>query len=271
MTDAASSISNDAVVKRLPVPKRQDLLPWVIPEHCEACADCVNACPVYGLEMWETEDPDYSIPWLSNPDACIGCGKCEEVCTWGAINMTSFVADARERLFTKRPYGLSKKLESQEYCLHSSVDEKVVVIACIDCKLSLDLVLKEKRDNCYILRNAGNMISDCVIRSLVLAIDVLDAKQIILIGHSKCGLRHTEAKELREVLVNRVGDKSLNVLGKPFSKWLQIAVDPVFQLKTQEEVLRKSELIPDGIKITGLIYDEYNEKLHRIFGLESNP
>lgn len=263
--------SGNSVNKRLPVAKRQDLLPWVIQEYCESCADCVNVCPVYGLKMWETEDPDYSIPWLSNPDACIGCGKCEEVCTWGAISMTSFVADARERLFTKRPYGLSKELESQEYCLHSNADKKIVVIACIDCKLSLDGVLKERRDNCYILRNAGSVISDCVIRSLVLTIDVLGAKEIILIGHSDCELRHTKAKELRELLVNRVGDKSLNLLGKPFKKWLQIAIDPVFQLKAQKEVLQKSHLIPNEITITGLIYDEYNEQLHRVFGPESNP
>ncbi|MCR4299749.1 MAG: 4Fe-4S dicluster domain-containing protein [Gallionella sp.] len=271
MTDAASLASHDPVVKRLPVVKRQDSLPWMIPEYCEACADCVSACPVFGLEMWETEDSDYSIPWLANPDVCIGCAKCEEVCTWGAISMTSFVAGARERLFTKRPYRLSKELASREYCLHSNVNEKVVVVACIDCELSLDGVLREKRDNCYVLRNAGNMISDCVIRSLVLAIDVLGAKEIILIGHSKCELRHTKTKELREVLASRVGDKSLNVLGKPFNKWLQIAVDPVFHLKAQEEMLRKSELIPGGIKITGLIYDEYNEKLVRVFGPESHP
>lgn len=269
MTRSADGVAKEATGKRLPVAKQQNLLPWVIPEHCEECADCVNVCPVYEIVMWETEDPDHSIPWLSNPDSCIGCGKCEEVCTWGAINMTSYVGDARGRLFKNRPYGLAMYLQGQEYCLYSNADEKLVIVTCIDSKLNLDSILKEKRENSYILCNAGNIISDCMIRSLVLAIDVLGAKQIVLLGHSKCELRHTKASELRDLLVSRVGDKSLDVLGKPFRKWLQIAVDPVFQLRSQREVLKNSHLIPDDIKITGLIYDEFNEKLQLVFGPDS--
>lgn len=77
-------------------------LPWVIPEQCEGCADCVGACPQRALVMVEASDGVF-VPWLDAVDLCTGCGRCEAACTWGAISLTSYVDMARERLLTRRP------------------------------------------------------------------------------------------------------------------------------------------------------------------------
>jgi NAD-dependent dihydropyrimidine dehydrogenase PreA subunit len=77
-------------------------LPWVSPEQCEGCADCVSVCPARGLRMIEVADGVF-VPWLDDPDLCTGCGRCEAACTWGAISMTSYVELARERFLTRRP------------------------------------------------------------------------------------------------------------------------------------------------------------------------
>jgi len=77
-------------------------LPWVIPEQCEGCADCVSACPQRALVMVKASDGVF-VPWLDAVDLCTGCGKCEAACTWGAISLTRYVDMARERLLTRRP------------------------------------------------------------------------------------------------------------------------------------------------------------------------
>jgi len=246
--------------------KKSEMLPWVIPEYCEACADCVNVCPVFGLEMWETENRDFSIPWLSNPDTCIGCGKCEESCTWGAISMTAYVDDARERLFKKRPVGLLEQSEKKKFNLREAAGKKIAIITCLDSKLHIEDVLQENRDNAYILRNAGHAITNCVIRSLVLSIDVLGAKEIIIIGHRMCELRHINIKDLKKVVESRVEEELKAMLGKPFKKWLELANDPEASLKDQVEIIRQSKLIPQDIPITGLMYDEYNGHIYRVVG-----
>ena len=87
--------------------RRATMLPWVIPEQCEGCADCVSACPRRGLVMVETTDGVF-VPWLDQVDLCTGCGKCEAACTWGAISMTSYVDLARERFLTRRPAPLPR-------------------------------------------------------------------------------------------------------------------------------------------------------------------
>lgn len=80
----------------------EPMLPWIIPESCEGCADCVSACP-HGLSMHETSNEGVFVPWLDDVDACFGCGRCELACTWGAISMTTYVDDARRRLREKHP------------------------------------------------------------------------------------------------------------------------------------------------------------------------
>jgi carbonic anhydrase len=251
-------------------PKKSDRLPWVIPEYCEACADCVNACPVYGLEMWETENPDFSIPWLSNPDACIGCGKCEEVCTWGAINMTAYVEDARKRMLTKRPSGLMKRSEQQKFNLREAARKKIAILTCLDSKLHVEDVLQENRENAYVLRNAGTAVTECVIRSLFLASEVLGIEEIILIGHRMCGIRVINTKQLKKIAARRMEAEAGDMFGRPFKKWLHLSSDPETSLRKQADIIRQSKLIPPDMPITGLMYDEYNGYIYRVFGPADN-
>lgn len=82
------------------------VIPWVVPEQCEGCVDCVHICPVQGLKMYETDSEGVFIPWLSDPDACVSCGKCAAVCSSGGIILTTHVEDAKKRFLTKRPKGL---------------------------------------------------------------------------------------------------------------------------------------------------------------------
>jgi len=51
--------------------------------------------------MLETANAGIFIPWLDNVDACTGCGKCQNACTWLAISLTSYVEEARARFLKK--------------------------------------------------------------------------------------------------------------------------------------------------------------------------
>jgi len=77
--------------------RKPTAFPWVIPESCEGCADCVSACPPQCLSMWNTPHEGVMVPWMDNTDRCTGCGKCETSCTWAAISLTSYVDEAIAR------------------------------------------------------------------------------------------------------------------------------------------------------------------------------
>ncbi len=81
--------------------KKQIFLPWIIPEQCEGCTECVTQCPVGCLFMKETSIPEVYVPWMEKIDHCTGCGKCQDSCVWMAISLTSFVNEAHKRFLHK--------------------------------------------------------------------------------------------------------------------------------------------------------------------------
>jgi NADH-quinone oxidoreductase subunit F/NADP-reducing hydrogenase subunit HndC len=84
----------------------KEVLPWVIPEQCEGCSDCVDACIAHGIKMYKTENEGVFLPWLEDPDLCVSCGRCSAVCATGGVVLTTYTEEAKERFLTKRPMGL---------------------------------------------------------------------------------------------------------------------------------------------------------------------
>ena len=56
-------------------------------EKCEACADCIDACPNELMVMVEEEGKKYAM-YSGDPDDCIGCFSCEAMCGEEAIAIT---------------------------------------------------------------------------------------------------------------------------------------------------------------------------------------
>ncbi|KPK26720.1 MAG: hypothetical protein AMK69_11580 [Nitrospira bacterium SG8_3] len=54
-------------------------------EHCIACGECVDICPVQCLRINEQEVE------VIDEEVCFGCRQCEEVCPDEAIKVTGIV------------------------------------------------------------------------------------------------------------------------------------------------------------------------------------
>ena len=79
-------------------------LPEVDPEKCTACGACVKACPRMIIELrkkWPKNRAVYvscvskdkgAVVMKACKAGCIGCGKCEKVCAFGAITVANNLA-----------------------------------------------------------------------------------------------------------------------------------------------------------------------------------
>lgn len=56
-------------------------------DKCQACEECMDTCPVDGFEIVEEDGHKYA-QFILDPDECIGCMSCEEVCEEGSITIT---------------------------------------------------------------------------------------------------------------------------------------------------------------------------------------
>jgi carbonic anhydrase len=64
----------------------------------------------------------------------------------------------------------------------------VAVVACMDARINPYGLLGLSEGDAHIIRNAGGVVSEDVVRSLVISQRLLGTTEIILIHHSDCGM-----------------------------------------------------------------------------------
>src|ERR1700743_2550111 len=71
--------------------------------------------------------------------------------------------------------------------------QRLVVIACMDTRITL-AALGLKPQDAHFIRNAGGIVTDDALRSLIVSEYFLGTKEVMLIHHTDCGLmKHSEA------------------------------------------------------------------------------
>src|SRR5262245_61384352 len=65
---------------------------------------------------------------------------------------------------------------------------KVAVLACMDARLDPARILGLEEGDAHVIRNAGGVVTDDAIRSLVISQRLLGTEEIILIHHTDCGM-----------------------------------------------------------------------------------
>lgn len=66
--------------------------------------------------------------------------------------------------------------------------KRVAVLACMDARLDVEDLLGLQTGDAHIIRNAGGVVTDDAIRSLVISHHLLNTNEIILIHHTRCGM-----------------------------------------------------------------------------------
>ena len=64
--------------------------------------------------------------------------------------------------------------------------ERVAVVACMDARLDVYQILGLELGEAHVIRNAGGVVSEDVIRSLLISQRLLGTQEIILIHHTDC-------------------------------------------------------------------------------------
>lgn len=81
----------------------------------------------------------------------------------------------------------------------------VAVVACMDARLDVSSLLRLSEGDAHVIRNAGGVITDDVIRSLMISQRLLGTTEIMLIHHTQCGMTNFVEKELKDEVEAETG------------------------------------------------------------------
>jgi carbonic anhydrase len=65
---------------------------------------------------------------------------------------------------------------------------KVAVVGCMDARLDIEDLLGLQTGEAHVIRNAGGVVTEDAIRSLVISHHLLNTNEIILVHHTRCGM-----------------------------------------------------------------------------------
>jgi carbonic anhydrase len=81
----------------------------------------------------------------------------------------------------------------------------LAVVACMDSRMDIFQILGLEHGEAHIIRNAGGVVTDDVIRSLVLSQRFLGTREIVLLHHTNCGLQQVVSDDLLDELEAETG------------------------------------------------------------------
>lgn len=82
---------------------------------------------------------------------------------------------------------------------------QLAIVTCMDCRLDPLAALGLQRGEAHVLRNAGGVVTDDVIRSLALSQHKLGTREVMLIHHTSCGVQTVTDDGFRAELQEATG------------------------------------------------------------------
>jgi carbonic anhydrase len=77
---------------------------------------------------------------------------------------------------------------------------RLAIVACMDTRLDVEEALGLRTGDAHVIRNAGGLATDDVIRSLIISQQLLGTDEIAVIGHTGCGLLGVDEAAVRDRL-----------------------------------------------------------------------
>jgi carbonic anhydrase len=131
----------------------------------------------------------------------------------------------------------------------------LAIVACMDARLDVEEALGLRTGDAHIIRNAGGIATDDVIRSLIVSQQLLGTDEIVVIGHTGCGLLGVDEDALRDRLAAATGGR-LDIRFESFDD-LEASVHASVERLRNHPWLRP-------VPVHGLVFDVATGRLHEI-------
>jgi carbonic anhydrase len=132
----------------------------------------------------------------------------------------------------------------------------ITIVTCMDSRLDVFAALGLEIGEAHVLRNAGGVITDDMIRSLAISQRRLGTREVMLIHHSDCGMQKVTDDGFRSELMETSG------------------VAPAFAIESFTDLdadvrqsilrVRRSPFIPHRDVVRGFVYDVDTHRLREV-------
>ncbi|MCQ2233206.1 MAG: carbonic anhydrase [Paludibacteraceae bacterium] len=152
----------------------------------------------------------------------------------------------------------------EKYATSKYPDKKIAIVTCMDTRLVelLPASLGIKNGDVKMIKNAGGTITnpfDSTVRSLLVAVYELGVNEVMIIGHTGCGVQGMDAEEMLHLMRERgISDEHINLMqhcGINLKEWLHGFEDTESAILETVDLVKNHPLMPTDVVVKGYIMD----------------
>lgn len=160
--------------------------------------------------------------------------------------------------------------EYEQYATSKYPDKRIAIVTCMDTRLVtlLPAALGLRNGDVKIIKNAGGTITnpfDSTMRSLLVAIYELGVNEIMVVGHTGCGVQGMNAAHMLKLMRERgIDDEHISLMrhcGIDLDSWLHGFDDSEVAVHQTSDLIRNHPLVPRDVTVRGFMIDSVTGQL----------
>jgi carbonic anhydrase len=132
----------------------------------------------------------------------------------------------------------------------------LAVVACMDARLNVYALLGLGPGEAHVIRNAGGVVSEDVIRSLAISQRLLGTREVILVHHTDCGMLTFTDDQVKADIEAETGVRP------PFA--LEAFSDLERDVRQSIARIKASPFVPSKDSVRGFVYDVRSGRLQEV-------
>ena len=125
--------------------------------------------------------------------------------------------------------------------------KQIAAVVCMDARLETGALLGLVEGDAHVIRNAGGVVTDDVIRSLAISQRLLGTREIMLIHHTDCGMLTFTDADLKQQILDETGVKP------PFA--MEAFADVDADVRQSVARIKASPYLPYKDQVRGFVYE----------------
>ncbi|ENH96275.1 carbonic anhydrase [Gracilibacillus halophilus YIM-C55.5] len=146
-------------------------------------------------------------------------------------------------------------------------NKRAVIFTCMDTRLVelLPKALNLQNGDVKMVKNAGAILNDSydsTMKSILVAIYALQADEVFVIGHHRCGMTHFDTDGFIDIMKERgIEQTTIENLDKDPKEWLTGFDDVEASVEQSTRIIENHPLLPEDVPVHGLVIDPATGKL----------
>ena len=134
--------------------------------------------------------------------------------------------------------------------------KQIAAVVCMDARLETGALLGLAEGDAHVIRNAGGVVTEDVIRSLTISQRLLGTREVMLIHHTDCGMLTFTDADLKQQILDDTG------VNPPFD--MEAFTDVDGDVRQSIDRVKTSAFIPYTDQVRGFVYEVESGQLREV-------